>query len=108
MLNCVKYNNNNYQLDLFDDKIKFLKDYLKDDFKNYETIINDYQKTIENLNTNDNQSGSAEEVQSGEQEKINLKILESSEFQEFAKKELEKNPMDTIENILEYYKKCKQ
>jgi hypothetical protein len=43
MLNCVKYNNNNYQLDLFNDKIKFLKDYLKDDYNKYEDIINNYR-----------------------------------------------------------------
>ena len=34
-------------------------------------------------------------------------ILNRKEFQSFAEKELEKNPDSTIEEILEYYKKCK-
>ena len=38
----------------------------------------------------------------------NNTILQSKEFQDFAKTELEKNPSNTIEDILEYYKKCKQ
>ena len=92
MLNCVKYNNNNYQLDLFDDKIKFLKDYLKDDFKNYETIINNYQ----NIQIQD-AIGS---------ESKNLKILKSPEFEKYfetlpedMQKMIETNPNLLIEHF---------
>jgi hypothetical protein len=42
-----------------------------------------------------------------EQEVQNLKILNSLEFKDFVSKELEKNPESSIEQLLEYYKKCK-
>ncbi len=86
MLNCVKYNNNNYQLDLFDDKIKFLKDYLKDDYYKYEDVINSFNNT----ETNDSI------------------ILQSREFKEFAKEQLTLSPDKSVEEILEYYKICKK
>lgn len=41
-------------------------------------------------------------------EQENNQILNSKEFQDFAKLELEKNPESPIEEILEYYKKCKK